>query len=176
MCYFESALKPKEMKKRAKIAKKFLDNFGIDPLYVLGRGVSGILALPVFAEVLNAKIAVSRKQGDSSHAGQDRIECACRMDFFGSGSYVVVDDFCETGKTILEMMKHMGDGEKPKAIIFYCPAGYPSIEGSVLDESDWCDVPRLGIAEDGKFLFTKNFDVDLLNGTFEKYTVKSRES
>ena len=176
MCYFEHALKPKEMTKRAKIAKKFLDNFGIDPLYVLGRGVSGILALPVFAEVLNAKIAISRKKGDSSHAGQDRIECKCREDFFESGSYVVVDDFCETGNTILEMMKHVGYGEKPKAIIFYSPAFYNSIVGSMLDVSDWKYVPRLGISEDGKVLFTKNLDTSLLNGTFENYKVKSGDS
>ena len=176
MCYFAHALKPKELRKRAKITKKFLDNFQITPKYVLGRGVSGILALPVFAEVLDAKIAVSRKKGDSSHAGQDCIEAGNRLDFFGEGSYVVIDDFCETGSTLMEVKRHMGGNAKPKALIFYTPSAYCSIEGSQLDTSDWKDVPRIGIAEDGKVLFTKNLDTSLLNGTFETYRVKSRDS
>jgi len=177
-CYFAHALDPKEIRKRATIIKKILDHFQITPRYVFGRGISGVLALPVFSETLTAKIAIFRKPGDSSHAGHGCIELANPYDFSVDGhSSVIIDDFCSTGHTMMEIKNHMVDQIKnPQALIFYTPNAYRSIEGTLLDESDWKDIPRIGISEDGKFVFTKNLDMSAFNGTIGIFKIKTEDS
>lgn len=161
MCYFSVALKPKEIKDRAKSAKKILDNNKIFPKYVLGRGISGVLALPIFSEVLKCSIAISRKSNDSSHAGNDKIE-AVDTDHFRSSieSVVIVDDFISSGETLMRIKEHMDRisfGVKPLAIVLYCPYDSSSLEGDKLKKSTWNDVPIIGVCEyNNKTIYLKN--------------------
>jgi hypothetical protein len=105
MAYFDIALKPRELRKRAILAKQIFDLAGIKVDSVAGIGTSGIIALGIFAEVFDANIVAVRKEGESSHS---HSPCTMHSDNSFIGNYIIIDDFICTGDTVRNIQDRIG--------------------------------------------------------------------
>jgi len=156
MCYFSNALNVKQMEETSKMFREIAKVLNAAPSHVIGRGISGVLALPHIAKELKCQIAVSRKKEDSSHGGSDTIEYMGEMK-----SLIIVDDFVETGSTILSILdqkikREMRD-RLPKIKIqacFYYDGG--QIWSDSFKVTDLEYVPAIGVNLDNRRVIVRN--------------------
>lgn len=88
--YMKTALKPKELKLRAKEALK-----GVQFDTIVGTGLSGILPLYLLGEQFKVYTLAVRKPNDSSHAGSQLLEGTL------GNRWLFLDDFISTGDTFI---------------------------------------------------------------------------
>lgn len=67
---------------------------------IVCRGVSGLLVSSILANRFNLKLLVARKMGESSHDATD-----IAVGDYSIRKFIIVDDFVESGETILECLK-----------------------------------------------------------------------
>jgi hypothetical protein len=102
--YFQEALLPSTRSRIANLTTKIVGWAHPDMIAV--RGVSGMVIGAIVAERLGANLIVIRKPGESTHSSYPYAG-----EFVGN-SYVIIDDFIDTGDTvkqILAVMQHESD-------------------------------------------------------------------
>jgi len=90
--YLRNYLNPKKSKAKFKKAVEILKGLKFDSIAF--RGVSGALIAPVLAHALNKNIIVVRKGNQNSHSYrtvEGNFDCK---------TYVIADDFVDTGRTV----------------------------------------------------------------------------
>jgi len=170
MSYFDVALKPAKLAKIAKLSSQISDLLGIKNHFVIGRGVSGVLALPHYAKAFKCEMAISRKNCDSSHSGKNKIEFAHgKSDNFLDSKVCIVDDFTETGSTLLAIKNHIDRYGGVTSIVFlYYPDYWCNIIGGTEEfDKAFRGVPIIGINMDDKKIFTENLKPDQKNKVIE---------
>lgn len=65
------------------------------------RGMSGALVAPAVAAKMNKKLICVRKDGDGSHT------CYLVEGYVRARTYIIIDDFIETAKTVLSITKEL---------------------------------------------------------------------
>jgi hypoxanthine phosphoribosyltransferase len=156
MSYFDIALKPNKLVEIANMTKVLLAAIDVKPAEIVGRGMSGAVAMPIFGMALDASLIIARKESDDSHGGRGMVRphgmVAC--DF---NNYIVVDDFVDTGATLRKIegsIKNYCDAlgvtyHAPKATVFYCPSAQPAV--MALD-----NCPAIGVNSTMKEVYVKN--------------------
>lgn len=70
------------------------------------RGMSGAIVGPAIAYLLNKHMILIRKQTEICHSSH-KVE-----GWVGTKSYIIVDDFVDTGKTLVEIRKQVEDWQR----------------------------------------------------------------
>lgn len=91
----------KKRKRYIAATVKALKNSGLEFRSIVCTGLSGMMIAPVVAERLGARLVIVRKD-ESSH-GSD-IETSGII-----GSYIILDDFIETGATLDRVIEKIND-------------------------------------------------------------------
>lgn len=97
--YLRSALDPKLLAEFMKKTVPWLAQFNFDAIAF--RGVSGALVAPLLAYTMDKPLIVVRKpQAVESRHAQLEVEGDCNAQ-----RYLIVDDFCSTGKTVAAILE-----------------------------------------------------------------------
>jgi hypoxanthine phosphoribosyltransferase len=142
MSYFSNALNHKHMARTSNIAKQICDILGMKPSHIVGRGISGVLALPPLAAAFDCEMAISRKETDSCHSSPDRIE----YNWEGKpvSKVIIVDDFVETGNTILKILKHLERFDRCEVLGLICYDGW-EMYSDAFNQTELKDKPFVGV-------------------------------
>lgn len=103
--YLQYGLEPANMAKIQQQARECLRPIADKFDFVACRGCSGLLVAPMIAYDLSKPLVVVRKREEQSHSCST-IEEPSRPTG-GYKSYIIVDDFGSSGKTIMTIMKEL---------------------------------------------------------------------
>jgi adenine/guanine phosphoribosyltransferase-like PRPP-binding protein len=117
---------------------------GVDFNMIVFRGFSGAVIAPTVAAKLGKMWALVRKPGDSAHSSR-RVEGIVR------GKYVIVDDFIDSGNTIRETVKAVGQQ--------VVPAEPAKCVGVVLYDPEWWGKVRVRLRD----VFEEKIGIGILN-------------
>lgn len=146
--YLAHVFEPEILKKTSELARKqirkFQKKYPFDTLVFTG--VSGMSLGFILSRDLGIPVLLIRKSGERSHAN-GIIEGYCT-----GKSYLIVDDFVDTGSTIRRIVRRMNkiDGGPKCAGIFLhapCMGNYCIVNGESAKEVDtrFPDVPIFGL-------------------------------
>lgn len=165
MSYFDVALEPKKLRSIAKDAKKVFDAIGIKVENVVGRGTSGIIALPIFAEVFGAAINIVRKHDTSSHS-PNIIES---IHYKPLQNWVIIDDFVSSGNTVKKIAEAVDSFHKDNRALEGCDSNEP-VGMIFYDGNCFCyesEIPNLGFMSNGKII-SRNIDTSIIQAVVPK--------
>jgi adenine/guanine phosphoribosyltransferase-like PRPP-binding protein len=97
--YLEDVIRTERLRRTVKRAVKILSRYSFDSIAF--QGMSGALIAPVLAIALNKTMIMVRKE--RSHSCRF-VEGDC-----GTRTYIIVDDFIESGKTIKNIYKRVSN-------------------------------------------------------------------